>query len=396
MEENSNQSKGKIIGIDASNLRRGGGITHLVELMSATRPDLHNITKVVIWGSNKTLDLLEDQTWLIKITPQELNLGSIYRLYWQRFKLSRDAEVAGCDLIFVPGGSFSCSFKPFVTMSRNMLPFDMKEMRRYGISWIFLRLLLLRFIQSNSYRRANGMIFLTRFARKHVQKVTSKLSCLSAVIPHGLNLRFHIKPKEQYDISKYTLDNPFQLLYVSIVDQYKHQWYVVEAVAKLRSKGYPVLLNLVGPAYPPALKHLKRTIGKLDKNNDWVKYYGSVPYKDLHNIYNESNLGIFASSCENMPNILLETMAAGLPIACSNRGPMPEILGDSGLYFNPEQPIEIFNALESLINNPQLRSEKANASFLEVQKYSWSICANETFSFLDQVTTDYQKSLCAE
>jgi glycosyltransferase involved in cell wall biosynthesis len=89
-------------------------------------------------------------------------------------------------------------------------------------------------------------------------------------------------------------------------------------------------------------------------------------------------------------------MAAGLPIACSNRGPMPEILGDSGLYFNPEQPIEIFNALESLINNPQLRSEKANASFLEVQKYSWSICANETFSFLDQVTTDYQKSLCAE
>ena len=97
-----------------------------------------------------------------------------------------------------------------------------------------------------------------------------------------------------------------------------------------------------------------------------------------------------------MPNILLETMAAGLPIACSNRGPMPEVLGDSGLYFDPEQPMEIFNALETLINNPQLRLEKANASFVEVQKYSWSSCANETFSFLDDVVIKYEKSLCAE
>ena len=97
-----------------------------------------------------------------------------------------------------------------------------------------------------------------------------------------------------------------------------------------------------------------------------------------------------------MPVTLIEGMASGLPIACSDRGPMPEVLGDSGVYFDPEQPIEIFNALESLINDTQLRSEKANASFLEVQKYSWSICANETFSFLNKVATDYKKSLCAE
>jgi glycosyltransferase involved in cell wall biosynthesis len=384
------------IGIDASNLRRGGGITHLVELVSATKPELHNIAKVVIWGSHKTLDLLEDQTWLIKITPQELNLGSIYRLYWQKFKLSRAAIAEGCNLLFVPGGSCWSNFRPIVTMSRNMLPFQLIEIRRYGLSWISVRLLLLRLIQTKSFRRADGLIFLTKFAKGHIQKITGKLSGFSEVIPHGLNLRFHMEPKEQYDISKYSLDKPFQLLYVSIVDQYKHQWCVVEAVSQLRNKGYPVLLNIVGPAYPPALKRLRRTINKLDQNNDWVNYHGDIPYEDLHNIYQESHLGIFASSCENMPNILLETMAAGLPIACSNIEPMPEVLGNNGLYFDPEQPSEIFNTLESLINNPELRLEKANASFLEVQKYSWSICANETFSFLNKVATDYKKSLCAE
>ena len=49
MEESNNQLNGNVIGIDASNLRRGGGITHLVELISATKPELYNIAKVVAW-----------------------------------------------------------------------------------------------------------------------------------------------------------------------------------------------------------------------------------------------------------------------------------------------------------------------------------------------------------
>ena len=44
----------------------------------------------------------------------------------------------------------------------------------------------------------------------------------------------------------------------------------------------------------------------------------------------KSNIFIFASSCENMPITLIEGMASGLPIACSDRGPMPEVLQDGG------------------------------------------------------------------
>ena len=395
MEERTKKIN-RIIGIDASNLRQGGGLTHLIELISDINPSIHEFDKLVIWSRSETLECLEDQSWLKKITINDLEKGLLSRFFWQRFKLSKAAEAESCDLIFVPGGSFSCSFRPIVTMSRNMLPFEWTETKRYGFSWITLRLILLRWLQCKSFRSANGVIFLTKYAENQVLKVTGRLPGIKSIIPHGLNQRFQIEPKEQKEISKYSFDNPFQLLYVSIIDQYKHQWHVVEAVADLRSRGYPVLLNLVGPAYPSSLKRLSKVTNKLDPNNDWVKYCGVAPYRDLHNIYNDSNLGIFASSCENMPNILLETMAAGLPIACSNRGPMPEVLGDSGLYFDPEQPIEIFNALETLINNPQLRLEKANASFVKVQQYSWSSCANKTFSFLDDVLIEYKKSLCAE
>ena len=162
---------------------------------------------------------------------------------------------------------------------------------------------------------------------------------------------------------------------------------MVEAVALLRERGVPVVLDLVGPAYPPALKRLNGVIDRLDNSRKWVHYHGAIPFNELHHRYAEADLGLFASSCENLPNILIETMAAGLPIACSNRGPMPEVLGDAGLYFDPEQPQQIADILLKLIESPDLRAELAVKSFQRVQQYSWQRCADETFSFLAHIAS---------
>jgi glycosyltransferase involved in cell wall biosynthesis len=86
-----------------------------------------------------------------------------------------------------------------------------------------------------------------------------------------------------------------------------------------------------------------------------------------------------------MPNILLEGMASGLPIACSDRGPMPEVLGDAGVYFDPEDPNDIARALRELIDSRELRSKLAKASFERAQGYSWLRCADQTFRFLADI-----------
>jgi len=378
------------IGIDAANLRRGGGVTHLVELLRAAQPDAHGIDRVVVWGSKSTLNALDDRLWLDKRNPSALDKGLIQRTLWQRFSLSKFARDSGCDVLFVPGGSFAGNFHPVVTMSRNLLPFEMKELLRYGWSTFTLKMLLLRFAQTRSYRNASGLIFLTDYARQVVSVVAGKLSGKTCTIPHGLNLRFIHAPKLQRSITDYDDVNPYRILYVSIIDQYKHQWHVVEAVAALRQKGLPVVLDLVGPAYPPALKRLTEVIDRLDINRVWVRYYGAIPFNELHLRYAQADLGLFASSCENMPNILLETMASGLPIACSNRGPMPEVLGDGGVYFAPEQPADITRALSKLIESPQLRTELAQVSYQNSQKYSWLRCAEETFEFLAACSQQYE------
>jgi len=380
-----------IIGIDASNLRRGGGLTHLIEVLSTVNIHKHNVSKVIIWGGEQSLSQINNFPWLKKIFPKELNHGLFSRLIWQKFRLSNSAKDNNCDLIFSPGGSVLCNFRPIVTMSQNILPFEWNEARRYGVSLESLRLLFLWKIQSKSFRSADGVIFLTNYAKKQVTKVVGKIKASSAIIPHGLNSRFCISPKKQHDISEYNATKPFKILYVSTVDLYKHQWNVVEAVAKLRNESYPVSLNLVGDTLF-AKNRLAKSLNKFDPNNNWAKYNKSVPYLEIHNFYKDADLGVFASSCENLPIILLETMASGLPIACSNRGPMPEVLGDAGEFFNPERPNEIYHSIKNLIDSAQLRLEKSQISFKRAQEYNWDDCASKTFSYLEKVFINYRNS----
>jgi len=374
------------LGIDATNLRRGGGRTHLLELLTHANPLSHGIGKVVVWGAQSTLALLPPRDWLVLRNPPQQELGLVHRSYWQLFELPRQARLDRCDILFVPGATHGGGFHPTVAMSQNFLPFQRREFLQYGFSLTTLRLLLLRWVQSRSFKAAEGVIFLTGHAEREVQHVTGRLRGRTQVIPHGLNPRFLHPSKRQRPISSYSTVHPYRLLYVSIVDHYKHQSEIVEAVCCLRRKsGWPLVLDLVGPAYPPALARLKNAISVWDPHGEWVCYHGPIPYTELHKMYQRADLGLFASSCENMPIILLETMAAGLPVAASNLPPMSELLGDAGLSFDPMNPDDISATLNRLIADPELRAALAEKSYYVAQQYSWEGCANQTFTFLADV-----------
>jgi glycosyltransferase involved in cell wall biosynthesis len=374
-----------IVGIDASNLRGGGGLTHLRELLAAAEPEKQGVQAVIVWGARAGLDLLPERSWLEKRHQPWLDRSLAYRAFWQRRQLPRLARHAGCSVLFCPGGLAPGDFRPVVAMCQNLLPFEWSEMRRYGISWVFLRLLLLRWMQLRTFRRAEGVVFLTSYAQQRVITVAGALSGETAIIPHGVNEQFFCAPRPPRWVERACDVSPFRIVYVSVVDAYKHQWHVAEAVAQLRTLGLPVELALVGPAYPPAYRRLEATMRSLDPAGAFIRYRGFVPYDRLAEVYRQADLSVFASSCENLPNILLEAMAAGLPIACSNRGPMREVLGEAGVYFEPEIPEDIARALRGLIESPKLRAEKARMAFERAKHYSWRRCADETFSFLATV-----------
>ena len=258
------------IGIDATNLRLGGGITHLSELLLAADPKRDGFIRIVVWGGAKTLSQLPQKPWLSCVDCDFWQANLFLRVFMQVFLLSRLAKKAGCDLLFIPGGSYAGSFHPVITMSQSVLPFDWLAIKSNGWSFRALKFMLLRWVQASSFRRSDGVIFLTQFAKKMVLAQMGSLSVPTAVIAHGMASQFYGVPKVQQLIAAYSSKHPFVLLYVSIIDTYKHQVEVVKAAALLRSLGYPVHLRLVGPAHAPRLLQLRKVMLECDPDKTWI------------------------------------------------------------------------------------------------------------------------------
>lgn len=369
-----------ILAIDASNIRAGGGVTHLVELLRAADPRAQEIDQVIVWAGSTTLSRIEERDWLSKRHEPILDKSLPHRVFWQRFRLRKLLERAGCDLLFIPGGSDASGFKPMVTMSQNLLPFEWQELRRFGWSVMTVKWLLLRLVQSRTFRKADGVVFLTRYGRDAVLRVIRNLPGKAAIVSHGVNPRFRLAPRSQRQVAAFTLRDPCRILYVSAVEVYKHQWMVAEAVAQLRARGLAIALDLVGPP-GSGTRRLRDAQMRLDPDGSFITCRDAADYDKLHELYASADIGVFASSCETFGLILTEAMSAGLPIACSNRSGMSEILGDAGVYFDPESANEIAGALDRLVESPEMRAEKADAAFNRAQAFSWERCANETFRF---------------
>jgi len=381
-----------IIGIDASNIRFGGGVTHLVELLRAADHFQYNFDKIIVWASQSTLDSIHDQPWLSKRTDYVLEKNYLYRAVWQWKKLGKLADSEKCSVLFVPGGSFLTSFRPIVAMSQNLLPFEWNELSRYGFSLTSLKWLMLRWTQTYSFKRANGVIFLTKYAKDTVLDITGELHGETYIIPHGLDKRFFNHPRKQKNISEYNYENPLRLIYVSSIEPYKHHNNVIKAVSNFRNNGVPIVLELYGvPATSDSLNSLDKCLREYDPKHKFIKYNGLTKYDDIHTKYFQADIAIFASSCETFGQILIEGMAAGLPTVCSKMSAMPEILGNNGIYFDPLSSESIGRALLKLMNSEDLREEVANEGYHHAKKYSWIKCADETFEFFNLIAGKSQK-----
>lgn len=376
-----------IVGIDASRNRSGGAVAHMIGLIGAATPERYGIEQVHVWSYDKLLRALPARPWLVRHNPSELELGILSQLYWQRYRFPSALERAGCGIVFNTDAGSIGRFKPSVTLSQDLLSYEAGEMKRGRWSKARLRLWLLWHIQNRSLRHADGAIFLTQYTSDVIQRATGALPNV-AIIPHGVHESFRGNALSQNWPE--AGERQIRCIYVSNALPYKHQWHVVRAISLLRSEGYPLTLTLVGGGHGPAQERLNAAIKACDPFGVFVTQHAFVANEALPRFLSDADLFIFASSCETFGITLLEGMTAGLPIACSNRSGLPELLGDGGIYFDPEAPTSIAAAIRKLVDDPDLRRRCSENSQRNSANYSWQRCANETFEFLARA---YQKKI---
>jgi glycosyltransferase involved in cell wall biosynthesis len=167
------------------------------------------------------------------------------------------------------------------------------------------------------------------------------------------------------------------ILYVGRFDPYKNVTGLIETFAKVRERcRMPIRLRVVGPAdsrYPDA-PVCARQWG-LDP---FIAWDGYVSGGDLVKVYQNADVFVLLSLYEGFGLTVLESMACGTPVVCSNRSSLPEVAGSAALLVDPDNFAEAADAIIRVLEDPKLASELRDKGLRQAAKFTWTQTATMT------------------
>jgi glycosyltransferase involved in cell wall biosynthesis len=372
----------KLFAINALSALRGGGQTYLINFLDhLPEGDFELLLLVNSKNSDVFKKYVSDRVRLHEVIWASKSI--IHRTFWECFGLPSFLKKYKADIYYAPGGVMTTKMPEEVisaTALRNMLPFDERERKRFPlISYIRFKLWLLRYVFLISYRLSDKIVFISEYSKFNIKQYIPDIDGKSIVIHHGLNSLF-LNTEVTYDLPDPLKETPFYL-YVSILDVYKAQKEIVKIWKLLAEQDFPYPLVLVGPKYNQYGEEVITLINELELSGK-VIYLGSVAYEQLPGLYKSARALIFASSCECCPNILLEKLAAGKPVLCSNIAPMPEFGGDAVVYFDPYDTTDLFEKIIDLEKHPEVMNELSDKAYKQALKFDWNSTTQNTINFL--------------
>lgn len=175
------------------------------------------------------------------------------------------------------------------------------------------------------------------------------------------------------------------LLCVGRLSREKAQADLIEAAALLRRENKQRKLRFILAGEGPDERML-RGIAKSCHVEDCFTFTGYV--SDLRPYYTLANLLVLPSHTEGSPNVLLEAMAAGLPIVATAVGGVPEIVTNEkqALLVEKQNPVALAGAIERLLGDANLQRELAEAARQSISAYSPA-------AYCDSILALYQSCL---
>jgi len=181
--------------------------------------------------------------------------------------------------------------------------------------------------------------------------------------------------------AKYNLPGGY-LLHVGTLQPRKNLLRLIEAYGALRFTFY---------AEPPALVLAGRPgwlsspiLAQAKKFPD-IRLLDYVPDEDLAGLYSGAAAFVFPSLYEGFGFPVLEAMACGAPVICSNTSSLPEIAGDAALLVDPADTAALAAAITRLLSDAELRAALVAKGYEQVKNFSWAKAARATLEVLEAV-----------
>ena len=112
----------------------------------------------------------------------------------------------------------------------------------------------------------------------------------------------------------------------------------------------------------------------------FVDYLGYVPDGERRALFEGASLLVVPSWHEGFGLPALEAMALGVPVVTSNRGALPEVVGDAGLLVAPDQPGAIADAIRRVLRDEGLAADVRDEGLARVAALSWSASARTVWA----------------
>jgi len=178
---------------------------------------------------------------------------------------------------------------------------------------------------------------------------------------------------------KYRIEKPY-FLYIGRRLLYKNVINLLKAFSLLPQRENFQLLLIGGEK---EFSPLEVDIINRLKINDDVKHIKEMSEADLISAYNSAVALVFPSLYEGFGLPILEAMACGCPVLCSNASSMPEVGGDAAIYFNPNEVDVITNELEKILDE-NTRKKMGMKGIEKARQYTWEKTANQTLQVYKQ------------
>ncbi|MEO1427510.1 MAG: glycosyltransferase family 1 protein [Cyanobacteria bacterium J06633_8] len=175
---------------------------------------------------------------------------------------------------------------------------------------------------------------------------------------------------------KYDFSVPY-LLFVSTIEPRKNIRAIISAFNYLKEK-HKIPHNLVmigrkGWHYEPIFAAIEQS--------PWKSQIYHLDYLSdamVALFYAKADAFVYPSHYEGFGLPVLEAMTLGTPVVTSNNSSLPEVAGDAALLINPDEPMQLAEAILKLISDSQLRQEFVEKGKERAKMFSWERTAVET------------------
>ncbi|MBX3013162.1 MAG: glycosyltransferase family 4 protein [Caldilineaceae bacterium] len=173
------------------------------------------------------------------------------------------------------------------------------------------------------------------------------------------------------------------LLMVGTLEPRKNHLTAMRALARLKQAGFPHCLVIAG-GEGWLFEPIKAQVMALGLSAD-VHFTGYVPAADLPALYGGAVAVLQPTLYEGFGFPVLEAMACGAPVVCSNVSSLPEAAGDAALLVPPLDDEAIAAAIIHLLTNPDVAVSLRQLGSLRAAAFQWQRCASETVALYRQV-----------